>query len=433
MKTRSTSKTLLLTLLLTPLTGHTLTLDEAYNAGGAHSHDLQEMRLHVESSNLDKTRARSSFLPKLNLNANHLFDEKFQELEVEFQGNNFVMPATQPYSSLGVTASYEIFSGFKGLNELSAAKTAYQASQHRLNRAEQELQVHIRNLFYRALGSQVLVAVTQQNIETLEGHMKDVRSRERSGVSTKFDSLRVEVQLEEAQTDKLRAETEAVVARAKLFELLGVKDDGQPLQGKLPDDFTKLNLNNASLDKVQREDREAQILDVKRSEYTAKAARAHWMPRVSVFGSQEWYNNINHSTWQDDNRFKSAYSLGVTLNWNLYDGGADLARQRQAVIERKISDEQLAKLNESIPVNLEDSKRRLEYDISNYKAKTISIKKAEEAVRLAHGALRAGTLTNTEVLDAVLDLNRAKASAVRAQIDAVEALGSLELALGHSI
>ncbi|MNL85200.1 hypothetical protein D3C87_2134340 [compost metagenome] len=54
-------------------------------------------------------------------------------------------------------------------------------------------------------------------------------------------------------------------------------------------------------------------------------------------------------------------------------------------------------------------------------------------MRLAHGALRAGALTNTEVLDAVLDLNRAKASAVRAQIDAVEALGSLELALGHSI
>lgn len=55
---------------------------------------------------------------------------------------------------------------------------------------------------------------------------------------------------------------------------------------------------------------------------------------------------------------------------------------------------------------------------------------AEEAVRLAQGAVRVGTRTNTDVLDAMVELNRAKASLVKAQIDSIDSLGSVELAVG---
>ena len=121
------------------------------------------------------------------------------------------------------------------------------------------------------------------------------------------------------------------------------------------------------------------------------------------------------------------------MSWNLFDGGASLASQRQAALANKIADERVARFDQNMPVAVEEAKRRFSYDVINYNAKLSSIRKAEEAVRLAKGGVKAGTRTNTEVLDAVMDLNRAKASAVKSQIDAVEALGQLELSLGYAL
>jgi len=52
-------------------------------------------------------------------------------------------------------------------------------------------------------------------------------------------------------------------------------------------------------------------------------------------------------------------------------------------------------------------------------------------VRLATLAVRAGTKTHSEALDAELELFRARAGIIHAQIDAAEALSSLQLALGR--
>ena len=58
---------------------------------------------------------------------------------------------------------------------------------------------------------------------------------------------------------------------------------------------------------------------------------------------------------------------------------------------------------------------------------------AATLVRLATIAVKAGTKTHAETLDAELELFRARAGLIRAQIDASEALANLELALGYRL
>lgn len=418
---------------LTTLPAGALTLDEAVGTVSTNSHDLKEMRLQLEASRLAEVRAFAANLPRLEFSANHLFTEKFQELELAFGGSNVVIPAIQPYTTIGVGASLEVFGGFRSTNSVRAARLGFEANQHRLQRVEQQTHAEIRTLFYQALGSQVLVDVADQNIQTLENHMKDVNSRVRGGLSTRFDTLRVEVQLEDARTEKLSAQNRVITARARLFQALGVADDGKALIGQLPEDFSHYDVTKLTAKESVREDRAAQLKEIERSSALMKVANSHWYPNVRLFAAQDWYNNYNHAIFESEERFKSAYSVGLQLKWNLYDGGASVADEQLAVLERQIANERLGRLDESVPVDIEDSKNRLAYDVATYKAKLSSVHKAEEAVRLAKGALRAGALTNTEVLDVVLDLNRAKAAAVKSQIDAVDAIGKLEMALGHTI
>jgi outer membrane protein TolC len=409
-----------------------LNLEESYRLVLSRSPDLKELQLRSEAARWEERKVMADFLPRLEMEGRHLFDERFEELEVPFNGEVFVMPAIQPYSSLGFSARWEIFKGFETRHRLRAAEAVSTAYQHRLRREEEAKRTQVRTLFYRALGSQILADVAEQNIRTLEGHLNDVKVRVRSGVSTQFDTLRVEVQLDDARTEKTAADGQVVVTRAQLFEALAFPDDGKALVGQMPEDFN-VDLTRARLDDPQRDERAALLADKAAAESRRKAANSHWYPEVSLFGNYEWYNNLNHALTQDDERFKSAYAVGLQFSWNLFDGGAALASQKQALLADQIAANEVAKLDLRAPVALEEAKRRFTYDVSNYKAKLSSIKKAAEAVRLAKGGLRAGTRTNTEVLDAVVDLNRAKAAAVKSQIDAIEALGELELSVGHSL
>ena len=77
--------------------------------------------------------------------------------------------------------------------------------------------------------------------------------------------------------------------------------------------------------------------------------------------------------------------------------------------------------------------RKLLYFSSVYKSKMSDIDRSKEAVRLAREGRRVGVRTNTELLDAEIDLFRSQAGAVNAQLGALEAKISLELAAGQRV
>lgn len=406
-----------------------LTLSEAVSTSENNSIELKRLSLQAESVRWQKVKAWSEFSPTLSLDGRHIFDERFES--VPFNGVDVVIPAN--YTSLGINANWNIFSGFKDYNELRAAQFETDAYAQHFKFAKDRNRTLIRTLYYKALGSQILVEVADQNIEALENHLHDVTSRIRSGVSTRYDSLRVEVQLEDAKTEKAAATSSVAVSRARLFEAIGIVDDQKPLNEAMSEDFLKTDLGQINLENASHSDREALSSESLSAQAKALAAQSHWYPKISLFANYDWYNNYNHSITADDEVFKSAYMVGLNLKWDLFDGGGQYALQRQAAVASQLAELNLSRYDENLPVSLEEAKSRFNYNLLNYKAKLSSVKKAEEAVRLAKGGISAGILKNTDVLDAVVDLNRAKASAVKSQIEAIEALGQLELIVGHTL
>lgn len=410
-----------------------LTYHEALSIAEIESQEIKVLKLESESAGWSQIKAIAGYLPKISLDGRHLFDERFEELEVAFGGSLFVMPTIQPYSSLGATVTWNIFNSFETTHEMWATQFEKKAADDRLDQALKLKRVQIRTLFYHALGSQTLVEVAKQNTTTLESHVNDIKSRLRAGVSTRFDLLRAEVQLEEAQTEKIADQNEVIISRGKLFEAMGVKDEGAPLVGKMSEDFSNIDINKMTLNLEGRKDRSAILAERDRLQEMSSVATAHWGPSISLFGHYSWYNNFNRSVNEEDERFKSAYALGVQFQWNLFDGGASYASQRQAVLKHQIAEAKLNQFERDMATEIEKSKLHFSYSVINYNAKISSMKKADEAVRLARSGLRAGVRTNTEVLDAVVDWNRTQASVVQAQIEVIEALGQLELILGQTI
>ena len=280
-----------------------------------------------------------------------------------------------------------------------------------------------------------LQSVAEQNVKTLEDHLKQVDTQKRGGVATNYDVLRVQVQLNEARADLIDTQDEYSNARKKLTQLLGLDADNRPLTGALPvPDSDRVRALRWDAMPKERPDIEALNLRAESAEKSRQAMATWYVPSVSVMGSYMWYNaQFFNVTVQDTGNYLNAYNVGIFLKWNIFDGGVSLAQEKESAY-RTIQAEKTAEAAKlQMPFDFEYWKRRYLSNTDHYTSKKFDITRSEESVRIAKEEERAGTRTSTETLDAELDLFRAKAGVVNALVNAAEAKIRLELALGREI
>jgi outer membrane protein TolC len=377
----------------------------------------------------------TGFLPKVSISALHYFDTQYAVTAVNFGGGNLVFPGFFPQTQASLDVSLPIFDGLSNVRLLQAANLEEDAAEQDLAQSEFRLTEEIRVAFYQALAASQLQAVAQENVTTLEDHLKQVRIQKQGGVATNYDNLRVEVQLSEARADAIDSEDNATLTRKKLALLMGLRRDSRALQGDLPvPDPVRVKALELTDVPVERHDIQALNLRAQAADRT-DSARSWWMiPSISLAGQysiydEQFFNNVVINT----GNYQNAYNVGVFLKWNLFDGGASLAQGKEAAYQSLQADKsaELAKLQ--IPYDFAYWKRRYLSNSDHYLSKKFDITRSEESVRLAKAEEKAGTRTSTETLDAELDLFRARAGVVNAQVNAAEALIRLELALGRRI
>jgi outer membrane protein TolC len=412
--------------------GATLGLDEAMQEGLQRSPGYRGAV--AAACEMDWTRldALSAFMPRVSFDATRFLESSYQILPVTFFGESIQFPEVYPYAQAGFNATWTIFDGWTGVNTLRASQLGFEAAGLNRDWTLFQLRQDIRLKFYKALAAQELSLLADENVKTLADHLRIVHDLLANGRATRFDLLRVEVQLDDATTDQLDSQNRVAMARRSLALAMGEADDERPLQGELPQPG-QAPANPPSID--EKPDVKAKILQADAAKKASLAAAGNWLPKVDVIGSYQWYRNgynlpPNAQMDPDNTETAADYDLGIEASWELFNGGGSLARQMEAA--RKADEAadfaQQARLQASY--DRDYWKRRLDYSTQVYRARLADVDKAKESVRLATLGLESGTRTTTEVLDAELDSFRASAGVVSAQVDAAEALINLESALG---
>ncbi len=420
---------LALAALAATATEQPLTLSRALEEAHSQSPRLQRMKEASEEAAAKPLEALSANLPKLYFNASHLFDVKYQVIDINFGGPAqfpVILPKTQ--YSLGV--AWTIFDGLKTPILFAAARRSSEAASLDVSYSELQLDSDITLRFYRSIATNLLSEVAEQNIKTLEDHFQKAKIRLKGGTATQFDILRIKVQLEEASPEKIAADSEADLARKNLTQAMGLSGDGRPLVGELPIPTENSIPKDVSVAMSDRADIKALKQRADAAGSVKTAALGNFLPKVTLAAQKDYYNNDDYSFSKN---LKDAYSVGAVLSWELFDGGASFARHSQAVHQAAQAELSAREAELRLPVEIDHWKQKFVYNVSLYNARTRAIEMATESVRLAQLGFDAGVRTNTDVLDAELDLFRARAGVVRAQLDASEAFLNLELALGRKL
>lgn len=380
-------------------------------------------------------RVRASFLPQLQLYANHLFVARFYQMELGKTAGADLVALRAPSTEIGAQADLSLFDGMQNVLRLQASRRAHEAADQEHAWARFSLARQVRFAFHQVLAGQLVEQAARRNVETLVGHKAQIDSLRSQGAATDFDVLRVQVQLENAGVQMAEAEDRTALARRRLAQTMGLRDDDRALSGELPRPDAAVTQRVAALDELPqflRLDMRAMRSREEAHRKLREAARSFWIPKVDVHA-----NFTHYDMWDKEitrgHLFRAFRMVGVRVRWNIFDGLASLAEAGEEEARRlqvRHARHQ-AELEQSYA--LVEGKRDYLLALKQLRARELNVHRAEENVRLARSGLANGTQDSTDVLDAEQDLFASRAGAIEALLRVEEASVHLDLALGSAL
>lgn len=414
--------------------GFPLTLEEAINHARINSPIIQKAQSVSLEAKWKRRENFSGFLPTFFAGATHLLDKKYALTNIRFGGaqNDTIVPQIIPSTQFVLSASLPLFEGFSSLYRYQASAENDIAADNELSWNQLKTEMEVTLSFYKALGSKKLKEVAEQNLKVLQDHLKEVILFKQSGIATNYDVLRVEVQVSNAETELLNADDNIIISDQNLIEIMGKEQIKFEATGELPLLEESVLQEIANDDFYQRSDIKALKNRVSSLSYADKAQNSFWIPRLSLFGQYQYYNNLNDS-FSDFSNFRSAYQVGLQATWNIFDGLSSFSRSKQTT-EQFIQAEKSYRITElKAQKDFEICKRKYHFFLNLFKARNNDITKSRESVRLAREGRRVGSRTNADLLDAEADLYKSQAGAINAHLGAVEALINLQISIGKKI
>ncbi|MGE4169435.1 MAG: TolC family protein [Candidatus Margulisiibacteriota bacterium] len=412
---------------------HELTVDQAIAEAKIQSPILQKAEATLAQAKWQKeVQWGQAYLPKLSANAGHVLGHEYEVLDVPFGGETVSFPSIYPTTVYGLKASLPLFDGFANGAAVEAAEQTVVAAQQAVDHVRFRVEESVRLAFYKALTAHDMQAVTTHHVEALQEQFKQVQNQKRGGRATDYDVLRVQVKLSEATLEAADAKDAVATARQTVTQLLGKTTDDRTLVGALPTPDIKM-VDALVFDPTLRARSDLNALAARKQALEkAEGTQKPWyLPELSAVGSYDAYNNRNSAVFGDG--FRTAYQTALVAHWTLFDGQVGLAKV-QALKAQEIeldSEIQAAKL--AAYADFDRWKKTFKSNVLRFQVKTLDAKRSQESVRLVKLEALAGTRTQTEVLDARLDLFLSDAGKLKAQMNAVEALINLEMILGRRL
>jgi outer membrane protein TolC len=307
------------------------------------------------------------------------------------------------------------------------AQIGVQAAEQGRARVEQDVLFNVIRAYYGVLLAQEAKATVDTAVRTAEANLASAEARYEAGVVVASDTLAARVRLARLKEESIAAANHVRLGRAALNEAMGVSlDQSYRMTGRL--DLPPLRDERLEgLEKLARQHRpdyRQVALEVERLEKEVLRAKGTLLPTLHLLGNYEINNQHFSSDGQD------SWTVGVILNVNLFNGGADRAR----IVEAEANHQRIIALRErlgnTIGLEVRDAYLALQTARERVTVARDAVTQAEESLRIVQDRYDAGLTTIVELLDSETALTAARTNLTRALYDATVSQARLEFGLG---
>lgn len=309
-----------------------------------------------------------------------------------------------------------------------SSKAGYKSAVAGRQAAWNEMRSTVTNGYFKVLQAENITKLSQEAVDRLTEHLKNVQAQYDVGVVAKVDVLRSQVELSNAEQDFIKAKNGYDIAVASLDRIVGLPMDTElklvNLLTYVPyDKELQYCLDYAADNRPELEQAKQRI---KAAEGALVSAHSGYTPKVSISGSHSLGKNKN---WPGDG--KKDWSVGVGVSMNIFDSGVTYSKIHGAKEDLAKAKAQYRDTVDGVNLDVRSKYLSLREAEKRIHTTDVAVERAEEDYRIAQLRYQAGVGTNTDVMDASVALTQAKTNYLQALYDYNTSRTDLRTAIGE--
>ncbi|HEX8392663.1 MAG TPA: TolC family protein [Longimicrobium sp.] len=419
-----------------------LSLAEAQRVAAENNPQFRRTEADVATAEAEVLRARGAFLPSLSLGLRTGGSYSRRFTGVDQFGNTVVRDDPLDIKSSSAQQSLSLgqltlFDGGARQKDARAARAGLQASQARVGTEGLRVRGEVERRYWDAVRASSLIRLEEELLRSARERLTATQSLLRVGVRGPLDVLAAEVTVAEQEQAVERARGDARRTELDLRQSMGVLT-GPPvaLTDRPADPFDPASLDAealvaralASHPRLMRTDAAA-----RQAEYRLDAARANRWPRLTAgasLGRSQFFSD--YSGLKEPNPLDQAASFDLNLSYPIFSQYQNSARIQSARAGRDaaLEDTRGERLAVERDVRAALVELRNAYAASALAARSLELNRRR--LELARRQYQVGSLTSTELTDAVERAARAERDALRTRYEFASALATLRERTGET-
>jgi outer membrane protein TolC len=382
-----------------------LTLDAAIAEAHAANPGLAAARAAGDEARARVPQARASYFPRIDVVESWQRGNQpvfvFSSLlsQQRFSADNFAIDSLNdpdPLSNhrLALNVEQTIYDGGRREAATTQAALGDTMAQLEVERAVLDVRLAVVRAFGAALAARAAHEAAAAAVTTVEEDLRRAEARRDAGVETEANVLALRVRLAERVAGRIRADSTERVSRSALNTVLGAPiDDARVLVEPTP---ASLSPDRAAIEALALANRpELKHAGARRDSAQAarRLARSAFLPQIVAQGGVE----ANGNTFDDR---ASSWLAGVQVRLNLFAGGADAARLREADAGVARAEADRAQLESDVRLEVRSAVAEHESAVAREAAARQATEQAKESHRMIRDRYEAGLVPASELLRA---------------------------------
>ncbi|MEY4278829.1 MAG: hypothetical protein RL377_833 [Bacteroidota bacterium] len=317
---------------------------------------------------------------------------------------------------------------------LQARATSMDLQQKNAALTQENIKANIYKIYYQLAASKTQLNILDANIVRLKTLARDAQIMYKNGFAEKLDVDKVNVQLNNLETEKLKANNSVAIGYMGLKMLMGM-----PVKDSLvlTDVVNEKSLTNDILtenDFQYSVRKDFQYLNTvkKMNQFNVKRYQLSNLPTIAMGGS--FSKNAQRSKFDffEGGSWFSTSLINLNISLPIFNGFATDAKIKRTKIELKQTENQIEALKNSIDNEISQAKLNYMSSVATVSFQKKNMELAESVYQQTKKKFEAGTGSNTEISAAQTDLVSAQNNymnalyaALIAKVDLLKATGKL--------
>jgi len=397
------------------------TLKQCIDMALENNYELRNSRLDYEMADQSKKEAFTKYFPSVSAvgmafdASDYLIDESIDlsQFEQIFAGMGIDptamgIPSSYPIQKVNngvlgfVSATQPIFAGGQIINGNKLARVGRDVSQLKITLSENEVMSTTEEYFWQIVALKEKLKTLEAVDTQLAEIYKSVNAAVNAGVTTRNDLLRVELQQQNIESNRIKAENGIKVYKLLLCSHIGADKEGFDVNvSEFPVVKNPTEYYIITEDGIERRtENQLLVISVEAASLQRKMAIGKNLPTVAAGAGYMYHNLLDQDV--DLGMVFATVSVPIGSWW-----GGSHAIQREKYNEMK-AENQGQHMREMMAVEIESKWNELQESYLQILIAQKSIESATENLRINNDYYNAGTVSLTDLLDAQTLLQRSR-------------------------